>query len=248
MNIQRIAIEVGNILKWTTTINDVNRNGQAILKINKEEFPNPAITSSRHQEIYNWLCSLGNTTMLTEERAKLIIDFSLSLATGDQRADINKILEGAGIPPNILFKEQISILERADLHPEVFKHAKGSFQHEKYAHAVLEVCKAYDKAVQDKTLLSKFGRSLMQEAWAWNAAKLRATNGESESDERYHDGLKLLSEGVMTGVRNITAHEPVLDWPIKKQDCIDILHLLSFLYRTLDRAVNVSALGSHSTA
>lgn len=169
MNIQRIAIEVGNTLKWSTTIKDVNRNGQAILKISKEEFPNPAITSSRHKEIYNWLCSLGKTNLLADERTKLMVDFCLSLASADERPEIIKVLQNCDVPPNILFREQMTILERENLHPEVFKHAKGSFQHEKYAHAVLEVCKAYDKAVQDKTGLTKFGRSLMQEAWSWNA-------------------------------------------------------------------------------
>jgi uncharacterized protein (TIGR02391 family) len=79
----------------------------------------------------------------------------------------------------------------------------------------------------------------MQESWSWNAACLRATSGSTDSDERFHDGLKLFSEGIMAGIRNVTAHEPVLDWPIKKEDCLDMLHLLSFLYRQLDRSVNL---------
>jgi len=239
INIQRIAIDVGEILKWSTPVNEINRLGQAILKINKENFPNDAITSSRQQEIYNWLCTLGKTVLSEDERNKKIVAFTLSIASEADRHKIVKILESAGVPPNILFREQISILERENLHAEVFKHAKGSFQYEKYAHAVLEVCKAYDKAVQQKTGLRNFGRILMQQAWSWNAMTLRATSGQSDSDERYHDGLRLLSEGLMAGIRNITAHEPVLDWPINREDCLDILHLASFLYRTLDRSVNI---------
>lgn len=102
---------------------------------------------------------------------------------------------------------------------------------------------AFDKAVQDKAQLQKTGRSLMQEAWAWRSNTLRATTGTSDSDESFHEGLKLLSEGVMAGVRNISAHEPILSWPIGKDDCIDALHLLSFLYRQLDKAVNIKSLG-----
>lgn len=242
INIQRIAIEVGDVVKWSASVNDINRLGQAILKLNKEAFPNGAITSIRQQEIYNWLCSLGRTLLSEDERQKLIVDFCLAIASETDRQKIVKILDSSGIAPNILFREQITLLERENLHPEVFKHAKGSFQYEKYAHAVLEVCKAYDKAVQQKTGLNNFGRSLMQQAWSWNAMTLRATSGQSDSDERYHDGLRLLSEGMMAGIRNITAHEPVLDWPIRKEDCLDILHLASFLYRTLDRSVKVSHL------
>jgi uncharacterized protein (TIGR02391 family) len=239
INIQRIAIDIGNILKWSSSINEINRLGQAILKISKEVFPNDSITSSRQQEIYNWPCSLGKATLISDERLKMIVEFCLSLATTEQRPEIVKILDNAGVPSNILFREQLAVLERERLHPEVYKHPKGSFQYEKYAHAVFETCKAYDKAVQAKTGLSNFGRSLMQQARSWNASYLRATSGSTNSGESFHEGLKLLSEGTMAGIRNITAHEPVLDWLINKDDCIDMLHLLSFLYRQLDKSVNL---------
>jgi hypothetical protein len=107
----------------------------------------------------------------------------LSLADDKNRPDIIGILENGRMPAYILFKEQLAVLDRENLHPEVYKHAKGSFQHKKYAHAILEVCKAYDKAVQDKTGLQKSGRALMQEAWAWKANTLRATTGTSELAE-----------------------------------------------------------------
>jgi len=209
--------------------------------------PNTAITAVRQQGIYEWLCSTGATALLFDERCKRISEFCLSLADDKNRSDIIGILENGGIPVYILFKEQLAILDRENLHPEVFKHGKSSFQHEKYAHAVLEVCKAYDKAVQDKTGLQKSGRALMQEAWAWKTNTLRATAGASESDEHFHEGLKLLSEGVMAGVRNIPAHEPVLSWPIGKEDCIDALHLLSFLFRPLNKSVNIKSLGAASS-
>jgi uncharacterized protein (TIGR02391 family) len=243
VNIQRIAVEVGDKIKWSSSINQIDRQGQAILKVSKENFPHNAITSQRQQAIYNWLCSIAKMDMLPDERNKLITEFCLSLAADDQRYEIVGILEAGGMPAFILFKDQLAILEREKLHPEVYKHAKGSFQHEKYAHAVLEVCKAYDKAVQQKSQLQKFGRSLMQEAWSWNSNTLRATTGTSDSDESFHEGLKLMSEGLMTGIRNVTAHEPILSWPIGKEDCIDLLHHLSFLYRQLVKSVNIKTIG-----
>jgi hypothetical protein len=41
----------------------------------------------------------------------------------------------------------------------------------------------------------------------------------------------------MQAIRNPTAHEPALDWPISREDCLDILSFLSFLFRALDKAV-----------
>ena len=242
INVQTIAIEVGDIVKWTSTVNEINRYGKAIFKISKEHFPNDAITSIRQQEIYNWLCSISRAEYMAETRLQLIADFCLKISSNERKSDIVHILANNGFPPNILFKQQLTLLESQNFHPEVYKHSKGSFQYEKYAHAILETCKAFDKAVQEKTGLTKSGRALMQEAWAWKRNYLRATGGESESDENYHEGLKLLSEGVMAGVRNVTAHEPVLDWPINKEDCIDILHMLSFLYRQLDKSICVQLL------
>lgn len=135
-----------------------NKTGQAILRVTKETFPNNAITSIRQQEIYNWLCSTAKANLLSDERQKIIVEFCLSLA-GEKRSEVVKMLNTAGVSPNILFREQLALLEREQLHPEVYKHAKETFQYEKYAHTVLEVCKAYDKTVQAKTSISKFGRS-----------------------------------------------------------------------------------------
>ena len=239
MNIQKIAIELGDIVKWTGTEKDIDRKGQAILRVAKENFPNDFIKSVRQQAIYNWLCSLGKISLESEERTKRLVDFSFSISNIEDRQKILEILASGGVSQNVLFKDKLNKLTNEKLHPEVYKHAKDSYLYEKYAHAILEVCKAYDKAIQSKSGLDKSGRSLMQEAWAWRSSVLRVTAGDTDSDEKYHEGIKLLSEGVMAGVRNITAHEPILDWPINEEDCLDILRLLSYLFRKLDVSVKV---------
>ncbi|WP_370469360.1 TIGR02391 family protein [Nibrella viscosa] len=40
-----------------------------------------------------------------------------------------------------------------------------------------------------------------------------------------------------SAIRNPTAHEPGIEWPINKQYCWDILTLISFLFRQLDKAL-----------
>jgi hypothetical protein len=46
-----------------------------------------------------------------------------------------------------------------------------------------------------------------------------------------------LCKGLMRAIRNPEAHEPELDWPINQQDALDILSLISFLYRKIESAV-----------
>ena len=116
LNIQKIAIEIGDIIKWSSSVNEINRFGQAVLKVTKENFPNSAITSVRQQEIYSWLCSIAKSNLLSDERQKMVVEFCLSLA-GEKRSEVVKILDSAGISPNILFREQLAILEREHLHP-----------------------------------------------------------------------------------------------------------------------------------
>ena len=43
--------------------------------------------------------------------------------------------------------------------------------------------------------------------------------------------------GLMRAIRNPTAHEPALHWPITEPDAVDILSFISFLFRQLDKAV-----------
>ena len=116
LNIQKIAIEIGDIIKWSSSVNEINRFGQAVLKVTKENFPNSAITSVRQQEIYSWLCSIAKSNLLSDERQKMVVEFCLSLA-GEKRSEVVKILDSAGISHNILFREQLAILEREHLHP-----------------------------------------------------------------------------------------------------------------------------------
>jgi uncharacterized protein (TIGR02391 family) len=70
---------------------------------------------------------------------------------------------------------------------------------------------------------------------------LKITRCETETDKNVQDGIKFLSAGLMQAIRNPTAHEPAVDWPIAKQDCLDILGFLSFLFRRLGDAVYYSS-------
>ena len=77
----------------------------------------------------------------------------------------------------------------------------------------------------------------MLEVWGWDKGCLKITACQSDTDKNVQDGVKFLSAGLMSAIRNPTAHEPAVDWPISLPDCLDILSFISFLYRQLDMAV-----------
>ena len=66
----------------------------------------------------------------------------------------------------------------------------------------------------------------------------------NETDRNVQDGIKFLSAGLMRAIRNPTAHEPAVDWPIAEVDSLDIMSFISFLFRKLDDAVNVPRTGA----
>jgi uncharacterized protein (TIGR02391 family) len=128
------------------------------------------------------------------------------------------------------------LFDSRNYHYEVRKHARDLFVDEKYFHAVFECCKAFDKYVQSKSLISASGFSLMSKALSIEGPlKVNGQSTESEIDEQ--KGVMHLCMGLSSAVRNIKAHEPVLEWPITEEDALDILSLISFLWRKIDDSI-----------
>lgn len=236
INFRHIATQIGDSLKYSTSVNEIDRIGQSILRVNKENFPNTAITSARAQTLYNWVLSLANTKLESDERIKRLINFCLELTPLENKKNTIEFLERNHCPYNLLHKDNLDEFLKRNFHPEVIKHSQKLFIQENFFHAVFEAAKAYNKDVKLKAVSDKDGQSLMLNVWGCDNGVLKVTRCESQTDKDYQDGIKFISSGLMSAIRNPTAHEPAITWPIDKQDCLDILSLISFLYRQLDKA------------
>jgi uncharacterized protein (TIGR02391 family) len=120
----------------------------------------------------------------------------------------------------------------------VIRHSQRLFLQGNSFHAVFESANAFNKLVREKSQSVKDGEALMLDVWGCQGV-LKVTPCQSDTDQNVQDGIKFLSAGLMRAIRNPTAHEPAVDWPISPQDCLDILSFLSFLFRKLDDAVFV---------
>jgi uncharacterized protein (TIGR02391 family) len=128
--------------------------------------------------------------------------------------------------------------EARAFHAEIVRHGRSHFCRGAYFHAVFECCKAFDAAVRNNSGSSKSGQALMGEALNMNSPiKLNSQQSQSEKDEQ--QGIMYLCMGLMNAVRNPQAHEPELNWPMSREDALDVLALVSFLFRKLERAVVV---------
>ena len=237
INYRHIATQIGDALKYSTTVNEIDRLGQSILQVNKEIFPNNAITAIRAQILYNWILSLAKTSMDNTERTKRLIAFCLELTPENDKKVTIEFLEKNGCPYNLLHKDSFDDFLKRNLHSEVVKHSQRLFVQGNYFHAVFESVKSYNKDVKTKSQSDKDGQQLMLNVWGSENGVLKVTACESQTDKDFQDGIKFISGGLMSAIRNPIAHEPAITWNIDKQDCLDILSLISFLYRQLDKAV-----------
>lgn len=239
MNIRLIATHIGDRLKYDTTVNEIDRLGQSILQIPKEEFPNSAITSVRAQSIYNWIMSLGKSSFTNDERESRIVKFCLGLSPEAEKGEIAAFLEANGCSYSIVYRDSMNDFYSRHFHEEVNMHARRLFLQGNYFHAVFESAKAYNLKVKQKSHSKNDGEKLMMEVFSLNGV-LKLNTGQTDTERNIQDGIKFLSSGLMRAIRNPTAHEPALDWHINKQDCLDMLSMISFLFRQLDKAVYFS--------
>lgn len=241
MDIRLISIQVGDALKYSVSKNDIDRIGAAVLMVRKEAFPNDAITSVRAQYFQDWVLSLAKAGLSEHETQTRLIKFCKEISREEDWPGISKILQNCGIAAGKLNREDYNRFMGRGFHPEVIRHAQKLFMDGHLFHAVFEVAKAYNKGVREKAQSTKDGQSLMLEVWGWDKGCLKITACLSDTDKNVQDGVKFLSAGLMNAIRNPTAHEPAVDWPISLADCLDILSFMSFLYRQLEKATYYKA-------
>jgi len=240
MNYRLIAIQVGDMLKYDSTINEIDRIGGAVFNFKCEKFPNESITSSRAKLIYDWVLTLAKQKMEKSERNNLLIQFLQGITPSQHSEGVDKIMRSEKIIDTSDRKKEDASFTDRNFHSEIHKHSKKLFLEGNYFHSVFEASKAYNKEVKVKSKNQKDGSSLMLEVLSSNGV-LKITACQTETEKNIQEGIKFLSAGLMQAVRNPTAHEPAVDWNISKEDCLDILSFISYLFRQLDKAVYFKA-------
>lgn len=233
-NYRLIAIAIGDALKYAISINEVGRASSALLKFPKQEFPNESITSARAKTVHDWILSLAAQEMEPGARNRLLVKFCQTITPPQLRGQIDKILREEGALGTAGTGE--AEFAARNFHSEVYKHSRSLYVEGHYFHAVFEAAKAYNKAVREKAKSTKDGEALMLDVWGFDKGVLMVTPCQTDTDRNVQDGIKFLSAGLMRAIRNPTAHEPAVDWPITKEDALDNLSFISFLYRQLDKA------------
>lgn len=177
--------------------------------------------------------------MPQEERNKRLVKFCMELAPDIQKGSISDFLIANGCDYNAVNKDHLNDFYSRNYHPEIIKHSKKLFLQQNYFHSVFEALKAFNYSVKRKAQSDKDGQDLMMAVFSINGT-LKLNRGITETEKNIQNGMKFLSSGLMQAVRNPTAHEPAIVWPINKQECLDFLSMISFLFNQLEKSVYYS--------
>lgn len=153
------------------------------------------------------------------------------------------------IPPYTYFHYRV-------LHPQIQDASKKHYEAQDFYVAFQEAMKRYKNAVRDKSGVSATeDTAIVSAAFGSDAKKpLKTTaifsarpNGQPFSQttlDNIEEGQLALSRGVVIGGRNIVSHEEHSDLRetglFTEKDCLDLLSLLSHLFKRLDEAENTN--------
>ncbi len=130
-------------------------------------------------------------------------------------------------------------LNERRVHADVLKFCREELLQDNYLHAVFEATKSIADKIRERTGLVTDGVDLVEKTFSVGSPILAINTLQSETEESEQKGFANLLKGVFGTFRNVTAHAPKIRWPIEEQDALDLLTIVSYLHRRLDRAVKV---------
>jgi len=135
-----------------------------------------------------------------------------------------------------------SELMRRKMHPDVLQFCKAELLQENYFHAVFEATKSVAQKIRDKTGLTGDGAEIVDKAFGISTPLLAINTLRTETEQTEQKGFANLLKGMFGTFRNPTAHAPKIYWPMKEEDALDLLSMVSYFHRRLDAAVSVGHL------
>lgn len=124
-------------------------------------------------------------------------------------------------------------------HQLVFSYCNAELLANNYFHAVLESSKGLVKRIQDLADVTYDGQNLMEKVFKDDEPILIINNFISKSEKDEHRGFRNLLIGIVAMFRNPASHELKVEWNMSEQDALDILAMISYCHRRLDKAQKI---------
>jgi len=97
MHTKALATELGDALKYHSTINNINRTARAIFPCSLKNFDNDSITSKCAKLIYDWILTISSYTISNERKEDLVVDFAKRITPKELMGDVAELFNRNGI-------------------------------------------------------------------------------------------------------------------------------------------------------
>jgi len=105
-----------------------------------------------------------------------------------------------------------------------------------YFHAVLEATKGIAERIKKVDRFEYRWCHTIDEAFSVTHPLLTLNNLQTDSEKSEQKGFVNLLKGIFGAFRNPHAHTPKVVWPLDEQDAIDLLTMVSYVHRKLDKS------------
>lgn len=234
-NYKLIGVELGNEVKYTTSLGDIDRLAAALfpVKLSLTSSPNPVFTSARAAQVYGWILSVAESDELSEdEKREQVAEFARGLLPENSPA-LNRILRRLRTGE----AQQSYDFPWSLLHPWLEQKVRARYEGGHFADAVESAIKEVNarvkRIVKDVSGKELDGASLMNTAFSQNKPIVLLADQSSETGRNIQQGFMQIFAGAMTGVRNPAAHENI---EMTAEEALHLLFLASLLMCKLDAA------------
>lgn len=128
-------------------------------------------------------------------------------------------------------------LQNRNVHAEVFKYCNSELIVENYFHSIFEAVKSVADRVRAMTGLYADGNALADTAFATSNPLIRINFLKNETDRNEHIGLMNMIKSLFGMIRNPTAHKPKIKFVIEEDEALDIMTVVSYVHKKLDKVV-----------
>lgn len=129
-------------------------------------------------------------------------------------------------------------LIQQNAHRALFHYCNEELLANNYFHAVFEANKGLFHRIKELSGVSADGNKLIEQVFSLNPI-LIINNFSSQSERDEHIGFCNMLKGLCGMFRNPEAHEPKVEWNISEQDALEILGIISYCHRRLDKAQQI---------
>ena len=229
--LQQCGIEdvASNITKWKriysalASVQNIEKCSNKVLKfiqiiLNPARFTNLQVYDTKRKAVNESLSYIG---------------YELQSNGRFKEVEIAKTISEAQQRANSLFAN----LQTRNAHQEIFKYCTAELVDQNYFHAVFEACKGLFARIRQLSLVNTDGIKLVEYVFNHPVLVINSYKSKQEIDEQ--KGFEAILEGLCNMFRNPEAHQPKIEWPVNEQDALEILSLLSYCHRRLDKAWRV---------